>query len=91
LCFSGSVIRMQNLFDPQCAATVRKDFRYAGTEYKSGDDFPHKAIGVTDFELRGLWAADLVIFDRARAASVHVDATVEDTRTKKQPKGARGA
>lgn len=48
-------------------AVASAGFTYSGVRYAKGQRFPYKDLGVIEFDLRGLWLADLVEFG-ARAA-----------------------
>lgn len=46
-----------NAFDMDGETVVVHEFTYAGVAYKTDDVFPHKALGVIAFSLKGLWMA----------------------------------
>ena len=39
-----------------------REFTHSGVQYAKGRSFPYREIGVIEFDLRGLWLADLVEF-----------------------------
>lgn len=43
-------------------AVAAKPFTYSGVKYSKGERFPYKGLGVIDFDLRGLWMAELIEF-----------------------------
>lgn len=58
-------------FNPDLPAVVAKPFIFAGKEYAAGVEFPWRTLGrkpdgavceLPMIELRGLWAADLLVF-----------------------------
>lgn len=60
-------------FRPGYEVVAAQPFTFAGVKYAVGERFPYRDLGVIDFDLGGLWRADLVEFRdepyRARAAA----------------------
>lgn len=53
---------MKQHFDAGSEAEALQGFVFSGTPYKKGDTFPHKALGLVEADLRGLWNAGLITF-----------------------------
>ena len=53
---------MTKAFSPGSEAVAAMPFTYAGTRYAKGERFPYRDLGVIDYDLRGLWAAERIEF-----------------------------
>jgi hypothetical protein len=75
-----------NYFNPDGYAVAAKDFTYAGTTYALNEPFPHLVLGVIPHELRGLWMAGLIRFERPPVAvEVPVATTEQPAKQRAKP------
>jgi len=74
-------------FRPGFEAVAAKPFTSAGVKYGKSERYPYRDLGVIDFDLRGLWGADLIEFtDEAyRAAPPATKATKPSQNPLLQP------
>lgn len=63
------------------AVVLAKEFAFAGSRYAKAQPFPYKGLGVIEFDLRGLWLADLIEFTGkpygVAGSTEHSDAELE--------------
>lgn len=72
-----------NAFNPKAKAFVAKQFKFSGVTYEVGAVFPHKDLKVPDYEMRGLWLADLVDFKSQEEIEESALVAAEEARIKK--------
>jgi len=57
-------------FDADAEAIVKEPFKYSGKDYKVGEPFPHKLLGVeVNTTLFGLFTSGRIRFDYAKRAA----------------------
>lgn len=75
----------RNIFDPRGYAVAAKAFTHSGTRYELGDHFPHEELGCIEFELKGLWLADLIDFQPRPAQVAAPEAPPVKPKREKAP------
>lgn len=73
---------MGKAFSPGYEAVAAMPFTSAGMKYAKGDRYPYRDLGIIEFDLRGLWAAERIEFIGTAYGAVPVPVPAPTPATK---------